>query len=234
MAGVIDLYQWEISPYCEKIRKILDYKELSYRTLEQPLLRRDLLQKKTGQQKVPVLCDNGRWVADSTDIALYLEERYPARPILPPAGRERQLCLLLEDWSDEAFASAVQPVKWLTPGNSAALLSEMGKSLPGLANRVLLRAASPVLRRTMQALSHGRGAKRTRHLLGYQLDLLESLLAGQPYLFGETPTLADFSAASLVKHLTGLAGYEEVTRRRSFSAMIARIDAIASRRVRVP
>ncbi|MEW6777174.1 MAG: glutathione S-transferase family protein [Bdellovibrionota bacterium] len=230
MAGTIELHQWEISPYCEKIRKILDYKEIPYRTIEQPLLRRTKLQKETGQQKVPVINDGGKWVADSTDVARYLEETYPQKPILPKNARDRALCFLIEDWADEAFASTVQPTKWLTPGNMEKLLGIMQENLPGAGNALLLRVAGPALAQQMKGMMMGRGKKRTSHLFAYQLDLLDALLADAPYLFGETPTVADFAVAALVRHLRDLKGYEEVTRRRKFTEMIRRIDEIPSKR----
>lgn len=227
---MIEIYQWEISPYCEKIRKICDYKELEYKTIEQPLLKRETLLKHTGQQKVPVIRDGERWVADSTDIALYLEQHYPDRPVLPSDARDRRLCLLIEDWADEALASTVQPTKWLTPGNMSALLAELRRNIRKFPNRLLARASGPALKLMMKTYTHGRSAKQTRAQLDHQLDLLEDALADRAFLFGEAPSLADFAVASLMHHFRGLSGYEEVTRRKKLSAMLDRIEALPSKR----
>lgn len=231
MAPILELYHWEISPFCEKVRKILDYKGLPYRTITQPLTRRPLLQSRTGQQKVPVLRDGEKWIADSTDIARYLDETYPEKPVLPEAGRDRTLCLLIEDWADEAFASTVQPAKWLSPGNFSVLAARMREELTGPVNNLLLNVAKPVLQKQMREYLHGRGMKRNTVALAEQLDLLESLLESQSYLFGETPTVADFATAALLKELRGLKGWELVAGRPGVAALTERIEAIPSTRV---
>ena len=46
-------------------------------------LEKDVL-KPTGQGAVPVLHDNGQWVHDSWDIAVYLDKQYPDAPRLIP------------------------------------------------------------------------------------------------------------------------------------------------------
>lgn len=227
---MLELYHWEISPFCEKVRKVLDYKRLPYRAHTQPLTRRPLLIKHTGQQKVPVLQDGASWIADSTDIVRYLDEKYPDRPVIPGNGRERTRCLLLEDWADEAFASAVQPAKWLGEGNFSVLSARMREELTGPANAILLIVAKPVLERQMREYLHGRGMKRNQVVLGEQLGLLETLLESSDYLFGNTPSVADFAVAALLKELKGLKGWELVQARPKVLALTERIAAIPTTR----
>lgn len=231
MAGTLELHHWEISPFCEKVRKILDYKGIPYRTVTQPLTQRPLLQRHTGQQKVPVLRDGDTWVADSTDIARYLDEHYPDKPVLPAGGRDRALCLLIEDWADEAFASTVQPAKWLSPGNFPVLAGRMRQELTGPVNSLLLTVAKPVLQKQMREYLHGRGMKRNAVALTDQLDQLEALLGSQSYLFGDTPTVADFAVAALLKELKGLKGWELVAAHPHVVALTERIESIPSTRV---
>lgn len=77
------LYQFPLSHYCEKARWILDYKQLEYVAHNlMPGVHRAFAQLKTGQGTLPILKDHGQWVADSTLIALYLDEIYPEHPLL--------------------------------------------------------------------------------------------------------------------------------------------------------
>lgn len=77
------LYQFPLSHYCEKARWILDYKQLDYVAHNLiPGVHRAFAQLKTGQGTLPILKDQGRWIADSTMIALYLDETYPEHPLL--------------------------------------------------------------------------------------------------------------------------------------------------------
>ena len=96
---MLELYQFELSHYCEKIRLILDYKGLSYRKVEvTPGIGQLDLFRMSGQRQVPVLKDGTEVIADSTAIALYLDRKYPDRPIIPVEPQQRALCLLMEEW----------------------------------------------------------------------------------------------------------------------------------------
>jgi len=82
------LYQFLTSPFCAKVRKILDYKGADYETVEVDYLERKELVLVSGQMTVPALTfDSGTTVVDSERIALALEERYPEPTIFPPGWR---------------------------------------------------------------------------------------------------------------------------------------------------
>lgn len=76
------LYQFPLSPFCEKARWLLDYKELSFVAKNQtPLLHRGHSYYVSQQYKLPILKDGNAYIADSSHIALYLEQRYPEYPL---------------------------------------------------------------------------------------------------------------------------------------------------------
>jgi len=102
--AMLELYQFEMSHYAEKIRLILDYKELEYRKIEvTPGLGQMALVRLSGQRQVPVLKDGSQIIADSTAIAEYLERQYPEKPIIPTDPKLRGLTLLIEQWADESI-----------------------------------------------------------------------------------------------------------------------------------
>ena len=80
---MITLHQFQISPFCDKVRRILHWKRLDYRIQEVPLARALSVRRINPIGKLPCLEHDGRFVADSTDIAYYLEEKFPEPPILP-------------------------------------------------------------------------------------------------------------------------------------------------------
>jgi glutathione S-transferase len=86
---MLTLHQFEISPFCDKIRRVLNVKRIPYQTREVGLLESQMGYRKLNPiGKVPTIVDDdGTVVADSTDIAYYLEERHPAPP-LGVDGRE--------------------------------------------------------------------------------------------------------------------------------------------------
>jgi len=185
------LYDWGPSPFCLKIRAILDHKRLPYE--RRNVLGRALLdihrRGRTG--KVPALAIDGDIVCDSTDIAYALERLAPAPSILPAGARDRALCHVLEDWADESLYWVGLYFQWWDPEGAAMVPRAFGTSLVG---RVAFQA---YLHRVRGQLV-GQGVARkpieqNRADLARHLDAAETMLGGRAYLLGDAPMLCDFA-----------------------------------------
>jgi glutathione S-transferase len=100
------LFQFLTSPFCAKVRKILDYKGVDYETLEVDYLERKELLTASGQIMVPALTlESGETIVDSDRIAMRLEEMYPEPTIFPPG--QRGLHLALARYIDTAVEDAL-------------------------------------------------------------------------------------------------------------------------------
>lgn len=96
------LYQFPLSHFCEKARWLLDHKELNYVAHNLiPGLHRAFAQLKTGQNLLPILRDQERWIADSTEIALYLDDIYPEHSLLRADPQQRDLALAINHQATE-------------------------------------------------------------------------------------------------------------------------------------
>lgn len=115
------LYQFVTSPFCSKIRKILDYKGLDYQVVEVDYVERKELIAASGQIMVPALrieeardaVDGGgvETIVGSDHIATRLEELFPVPTILPPRSRGLHLALTrhIESEVEEALFFAAVP-----------------------------------------------------------------------------------------------------------------------------
>ena len=197
---MIELYQFELSQYSEKVRLILDYKGLDYRKIEViPGMGQIDLFRLTGQRKVPVIKDGANIVSDSTEIAKYLDQKYPDRPLFPTDPKQRGLCLLIEEWADESIG-----VK-----SRQALFGALSKDqnfrkalLPNTTPDLLKGLVGAVPNDLLKILGFGVGAspdivKSAETDLKQDLEALCLLLADSPYLVGDRTTLADLSVAGL-------------------------------------
>jgi glutathione S-transferase len=105
------LYQFATSPFCAKIRKILDYKGLDYEVIEVDYLERKELLAASGQLMVPALTmPSGATIVDSDEIAMALEEHYPEPTIFPHGWRGVHLALaryLDTELEDALFRAAL-------------------------------------------------------------------------------------------------------------------------------
>lgn len=69
------------SPYCWRIRLALAHKGLPVATVPWQFIDKQAIAA-SGQGRVPVLVEGDRWIAESWDIACYLEDTYPDHPSL--------------------------------------------------------------------------------------------------------------------------------------------------------
>lgn len=109
-ADMIVVYDEVYSPYCGKIRKLLDFKRLRYRSIPVPYHDKSRLLKETGQDYVPFLRD-GRKGVRWTDAVDYLERVRPT-PAAYPDGLRTAIKLLEAweyDWFEDRFWALVAP-----------------------------------------------------------------------------------------------------------------------------
>ena len=213
---MLELYQFEMSHYCEKVRLILDYKELPYRKVEVNLGLGQLeLYRMSGQRLVPVLKDGNEIVADSTAIAQYLDRQYPDKPILPAEPHQRSLCLLMEAWADEfvgiksraALLQALSQDRSLRDAALAAAIPDVFKGFVDSVPNFFKDWVAPVpnlFNDLGTAFLQGfpPGTERTNDkTLRSELTILNTLVQETPYLLGDSPTLVDFAVAGLTMYV---------------------------------
>jgi glutathione S-transferase len=197
---MLELYQFELSQYSEKVRLILDYKGLEYRKIEiTPGVGQVELLQKSGNRQVPVLKDGSTYIGDSTEIAFYLDRKYPEKLILPEDPLKRGQCLLMEEWADESIGLK----------GRKALIGALNQNqnlrtafLPTQTPDVLKNIIGAIPSQLLDVLGTGVGfggeaVKEANKGLKQDLEALCLILEQQPYLTGDTPTLADLSVAGL-------------------------------------
>ncbi len=167
------------SPFCWRARLALAHKELPVRTLAWRFTEKERLAP-SGQGRVPVLVDNGRWVADSWVIATYLEETYPDRPSLFGGGAGRALSRFFSNWADSA----------LHPGLIRFVLLDVWRHLAPQDRDYFRRSREERFGATLEAVV----ADRDQRLDGFRQSLtpLRLTLQTQPFLGGERPLYADY------------------------------------------
>lgn len=163
------------SPYCWRSHFCLWHKQLPFTTVPWRYNDKALIAK-TGQGKVPVINDGKRWVHDSWQIALYLEQQYPQHPLFVEGqGRAEQF----SHWCDSELNPAL---RWfllkvihghLTPGDQA----------------YFRRTREAQIGMTLEQSSQQADSDR----LNTVLSELEDKLAEQDWFAGEQPGYSDYA-----------------------------------------
>lgn len=224
---MLTLYQFEISPFCDKIRRVLNLKHVPYRTHEVGLLEAQLGYRKVNPAaKVPAIDDGGRIVCDSTDIVYYLEERYPDPPLVPREPRERALAHVLEDWADESLYFVEMRLRFGIAHNRSRTLEKLVAQESAVVKAIAPYLAPLAIGSRTKAQGIGRKSDAQVMIeLARHLDAIVGLLAGREYLVGGALTFADIAVfAQLFAIRDSAEGAAEVAQRPEIAAFMDRVD----------
>ncbi len=94
------------SPFCWRTKMALRHKGLSFAMVPWRFREKAALVP-AGSERVPVIQDDGRWVADSWAIALYLNSEYPDQPALMADEAARAAARFTMSWCDASLHPAI-------------------------------------------------------------------------------------------------------------------------------
>ncbi len=203
------LYQFPLSHFCEKARWLLDYKELEYTAHNlMPGVHRAFAQLKTGQNKLPILRDGEQWIADSTQIALYLDDQYPEHALLRADADLRQQALEINELSVE-LGRHVR--RWAL----SHVLKENEESLDILIGekgylRQFEKYSKPLIK-ALVSKGYQLDSDRVEHSKEAMQSIIEELNGrliqhGCRYLVGDRLGLADIAVCSMLAPILEIAG----------------------------
>jgi glutathione S-transferase len=194
------LWHLEISHYNEKVRWALDYKRVAHvRRAVTPGLQEFTARRLRAGRTVPVLEVNGQAIGDSTKIIEEIERRWPERPLYPGDPDERSRALDLEDRFDEQCGHDLRRVLFndnlAEPEKFLAML--YGADHPRIG---LLKMISPLFCEVVKRRFRIRpeSVEKSREKVRAAFDEVAAELGPSGYLVGESFTVADLTAASVL------------------------------------
>jgi glutathione S-transferase len=114
---MITLYDNPFSPFARKVRMVLRFKGLQYRSIDAlALAEHDGLANVNPRAEVPVLVEGAVTVADSADIVSYLEDRFPEPEILPVSAELRAKARRWQRIADTLLDAIIHDISlWIWP-----------------------------------------------------------------------------------------------------------------------
>jgi len=227
----VTLYQFELCPYCHKVRAGLELKGLTYRKVEvNPMNKKELPRLPEGApRKVPVLDVGGELIWDSTVILGYLDERFPG-PLrfLPEDPALRVRAEQVESWVDDALTFALPTVIYGTWGEAvkAAQVTARTSNFGLLQNLMVRAGGSVVMHEVSKRILKKRGQTDGRAWLSRELDQLEDWLGVQPFVCGDNLTLADVATHGALTCIQEFPAFAEMMSRPRLATWYARVAAL--------
>ena len=167
------------SPFCWRIRMALAHKELPVETAAWRFTEKEALAP-TGQGRVPVIVDKGRWVSESWVIANYLEDTYPERPTLFGGSAGRAATRFVQGWADTT----------LHPGLVRFLVLDVWQHAHEKDKAYFRKSREERFGNTLEAVQFDRDERLPA--FRQSLQPLRSLLEAQPFIGGDKPLYADY------------------------------------------
>jgi glutathione S-transferase len=191
MAKIV-LHQWEISPFCAKVRRLLRVKGLTYETVDYGGLRAMQAARLSGVGKLPVLDYDGTRIQDSSDIAAFLEARHPQPALYPADPAQRGRALLLEDWADESLYWYEVYLRVAYPEVLPSVVALLCKGRPKWEQGIFGAIFRRMYRRKLREQGLGRQDRTVveSHLLGH-IASLDAMFSSSDWVVGSAMSIAD-------------------------------------------
>ncbi|CAJ0816390.1 glutathione S-transferase family protein [Ralstonia flaminis] len=197
------LHHYATSPFSEKVRLILGYKDQPWKSVTVPVVlpKPDVMPLTGGYRRTPFLQIGADIYCDTALIAQVLESIHPV-PTLYPADHAAAVFAMAQ-WADTTLFWAAATFV-MQPAGFQSLFGSMPEAFVKafVEDRKAMRAGGTGLRTPPQE------ATSTLHVFLAQLE--RQLATGEHiFLFGEQPSVADFSVYHclwFIRRATGVAG----------------------------
>jgi len=224
---VITLHQFAVSPYCDKIRRVLRYKQVPFEIHEWPLAEVGSIRDKNSTGKLPFAEIDGVVIPDSTDIALEIERRHPTPALIPSDPAQRALVLALEDWADESLYFYEMTTRF----GDADFDANVPKLMGG-APQDMIDAMSPMLREMFKQTTSTQGVgRKSAEQLATDIERLfgaiEDLQRATGFVVGKSLSLADIAICCQAECIgDSTVGRQVLAKHPALAAYFKRIDEL--------
>ena len=205
------IYGAELSPYSVKIRSYFRYKKIDHEWIVRDIRTQKTFNKLAKVQIIPlVLCPSGEVLQDSTPIILKMEEIFKERPITPSDPTLAFLSRLVEEYADEWAVKQMFHYRWRYKEDQDAASKRFAKLfVPEVIQNIIwlntfaLNKASKAFKSRMTKRLWVIGSNKVtestiEESFKILIRLLDKHLETRPYIFGKTPSIADFALSGQI------------------------------------
>ena len=180
----IFLHHYSNSPFAEKIRAILGYKKLAWKSVHQPMVmpKPDMVALTGGYRRIPILQIGNQIICDTMLICDVLEHISPEKTLYPTGlkGAARTVA----QWADGMLFPVAMAYNFQPAGAAHVFKDQPPENLKAFAaDRQAMRGGAARMNPHDAAATYKSYLRR-----------ISSMLDGQNFLLGNAPSVADFAA----------------------------------------
>ncbi len=197
---MLELLQFRHSPYNEKARWALDFKQLPHRRRSLlPGPHMGVVKRLTGRTETPVLVHDGSALDGSARILEWLEEQYPAPALLPADAAQRAEALRIQRWFDDDLTPrmrrTVLDALLQQPAMFARVFADGAPALKRWAYACIVPLAAPLVRKG-NGITGPEAVEDGHRAAAEAFDFVAARAAATGYLCGDSFSIADLTAAA--------------------------------------
>lgn len=223
------LYQFSLCPFCSKVRSGLELKGIRYQMIDvNPRTKAELpALPSEAPRKVPVLVVDGETIWDSTEILRFLDRAYPLTPRFRPEDPAlQQRADEIEEWVDSELIRSLPTVLYGTWGEASRAAGVVAKSsnftrAQGLG---VMIGGSVVMHFVAKRLLKQSGHTDGHVWVAQGLDRIEQWLGDQPFVCGESMTVADVAIHGALSCVQDFPIYASILARPRLRAWLSRME----------
>lgn len=227
----VTLYQFELCPFCHKVKAGMEVKGLPFRKIDVNPMTKAELPELPGdtRKKVPVIATGDDTIQDSTSILDFFESKgigtlswIPEEEAAAVKTRE------VEAWVDDDLSQVLPPViygRWSDAIRAAKVVAKTSNFGP-LQNMVVRGGGSLVMHQVAKMIMKRRGGTDPIAMLDAEMDKFEGWLGDQPFVCGEQLSLGDIATQGVLTCIAEFPAFEHIMKRPAIASWYARVQAI--------
>jgi glutathione S-transferase len=188
MSDII-LHHYPTSPFSEKVRLVLGYKNLSWQSVVIPMImpKPDVLALTGGYRKTPFMQIGADIYCDSALICDVLEKMQPEPTLYPE--HQKGAARIIAQWADTTLFWAAMAYNFSPAGSAQMFGIDSPQATEAIANAKMFAEDRSKMRLGMPRLPAADAAASYKSYLRRIANMLEN----QPFLMGKQPCIADFA-----------------------------------------
>ena len=207
---MLKLYQFPISHYCEKVRWVLEYKNINYKKINLlPGLHARKAKKLTSHSTLPILIHEKNIVSESSEIISYLDKIFPENSLTPSDHKIKQEVIRWEQFADEEIGPNVRRICYHTLLNYPEIITPYFTDNGPWYGNLYMKATFPKLSQTMRNLMQldDTTAPQINLRLTQSIEKIYDHIKDREFFAGDSFTRADLTIASLLAPLCKAKNY---------------------------
>jgi len=234
----VTLYQYDVCPFCNKVKAFLDFHKVPYDVVEvNPMTKGELSWVKDGYKKVPIVMVGDEKLNDSTDIIVELTKRFDASGSSAKSngwfGAKKSAAYLEREarwvkWVDERFVHVLTPNIYRTWNEAVKSFDYITKR--GNFGYIERESARWVGAASMYVIAH-RVLKKRHGIEDERADLyaecdkfVNEALEGRKFCGGDAPNNADLCVFGVLRAVKTFETFTDVMANTSIGPWYARME----------